>query len=831
MQHSESLEISQLKAALEKERKARLSSEEILVAQTLELKEANKRLTKKFKIRNSAFKESELRYQQLVETAQDIIYNTNTGGYILFANPRAEEFFGRTETEIVGRHFTEFIPQKNQQEVVEFYENFRDESDYNSYFELPIITKTGGIRWIGQNVHKVKTREKVEFTAIARDITDRVTSDNNLAKAKDALVKSEKKYRSMIENMDLGILEVDKYGIITDANDQFCILVGYSKDELYGKNADDLLVVEEYQSKMGEQHKQREDGIASTYEIKIRRKDAEEIWVVISGAPYYNENGDLAGATSIHYGISDQKKLEGQLKEAISIAHQAQQAEQMFSANMSHEIRTPLNAIIGMSHLLSETKLTGEQHDLVKIILHSSNLLQSLINDILDISKIDSGSVVVRSEDFDLIELLQNIKNTFSVKAREKNIKVLLEVDGELANYVHGDALLLNQVLMNLVGNAEKFTHTGEVWLKVKLRLSHGKIAAEFTVEDTGIGMTSDEMEHIFDKFQQASSATNKKYGGTGLGLTITKKLLHLLNSDIEVKSQKDKGSAFSFNLTIKDSGIVIPQKGKKHNDWMSFGEIDGSRILVAEDNKLNQKYLSLLLDKAGLRYDIAENGIQAVDLANKNQYDLILMDIQMPEMDGLEATHAIRREGKNSNTTIIGLTAMTTMKNELDAEVESELDDLLSKPYTPKELFALLNQHLTSHNQNVTANSGQNIFKYSDELNAPFLVDSYGNDIEGAIDIFETFLTNTDNELAAIKLCVAMNNQTQARKIVHRIKPTFKMVGLEDCTHMCGDLEKWAETDWPLFRNSVPGLFEQYTAKRKLVDKELNRMRRFIEN
>ncbi len=831
MHPSESLEISRLKAALEQEKEARLKSEEVLVAQTLELKEASDRLIEKFKSRNSAFVESELRYRELVEAAQDIIFNTNTGGYILYTNRSAEELFGRNEAEIVGQHFTEFIPQENRQEVVEFYENFRDNSQNNSYFELPIITKTNGIRWIGQNVRRLESNDKVEFTAIARDITDRVTSDINLAKAKNALVKSEIKYRSMIENMDLGILEVDQLGIITDANDQFCLLVGYSRDELIGQNADSMLVVEEFKSKMDEQHRQREAGDASTYEIKIRRKDLEEIWVVISGTPYYDEDGDLAGATSIHYGISDQKKLEEQLKEAISIAHQAQQAEQMFTANMSHEIRTPLNAIIGMSHLLNETKLSSEQGDLVTIILHSSNLLQSLINDVLDISKIDSGSVVVRSEDFDLIELLQNIKNTFSVKAREKNIEVLLNVEGELVNLVHGDALILNQILMNLVGNAEKFTHTGEIIMDVKLHPSHGNISAHFRVVDTGIGMTAHEMKHIFDKFQQASTATNKKYGGTGLGLTITKKLLNLLNSDIEVKSEKDKGSTFTFNLTLKDSGIVIPKKGTRRNEWMSYGIIDGRRILVAEDNKLNQKYLSLLLDKAGVHYDIAENGLQAVDLANKYQYHLILMDIQMPEMDGLEATHVIRREGLNSNTPIIGLTAMTTMKNELDAEVESELDDLLSKPYTPNELLALLNQYLTSHNQSVIPTLDNTSFQYTNELNASFLVDSYGDDIEGAIDIFETFLANTDNELAAIKLCVAMNNQSQARKIVHRIKPTFKMVGLEECTYMCSDLEKWAETDWPLFQNSVPGLFDQYKAKRKLVDKELNRMRRFIEN
>ncbi|MBI1304977.1 MAG: PAS domain S-box protein [Bacteroidetes bacterium] len=835
---SEQREIEILKRKVERERKARQQAEDFLEKRSLELFEANnqlkqfnEKLEEEIRTRNTQLVESELRYRTLVETAQDIIFNISTDGYFEFVNQVAKELFGYDESEIIGQHFTEFIDPDHVERVLGFYIHFRDKNEQASYLEFPIITRQGEHRWIGQKVRRVEMGNRVYFSAYARDITQQIESEKALINVKEELRKSEMKYRSMIENMELGIMEVDNHGIILNAYDRFCEMSGYSRQELVGQNAEELLLVPEFKAVMDLQHQQRSKGIADTYEIKLKRKDGEEIWVLISGAPFYNESGEVAGTAGIHYDITERKNLERDLQEARLKAEKAQMAEHEFLANMSHEIRTPLNSIIGMTHILKESPLNDEQHDLVKIITHSSRLLHSLINDILDVSKLEAGSVIIRNEDFNLLEILENIQNTFSVKAREKNIEVSLDINGQLDELVNGDPLLINQILMNLVGNAEKFTDQGKICIETEILPSESddQIQVRFAIHDSGIGISQEQLPHIFDKFHQAAMSSTKRHGGTGLGLTITQKLLQLLGSEVSVTSEEEKGSTFSFTISFGKTGKLIRTKEKTGNEWELHASVRSKRALVAEDNKLNQKYLDMLLAKVGINYDLAENGAEAIQMAAQNSYDIILMDIQMPGVDGFEATARIREITRYNDVPIIALSAMT-MSSHISQLEEAGLDDLLPKPFTPRDLYTILNYYLGYGSVEPEPEFTESEFHFSKELDRQLLIDSYDNDIEYAADIFSTFLSNTPDELKRVQEFIKQNKTAEIRTIIHRIKPTFQMVGLPAISVMCSDAEKLADEKNEDFMLKVNEITDAFESTRSLIISELERMQNYIK-
>lgn len=416
------------------------------------------------------------------------------------------------------------------------------------------------------------------------------------------------------------------------------------------------------------------------FSLRIQKKGNDELGELIGG---FN---DL---------LSNIEKQNEDLTHAKEQAISSAQIKEQFLANMSHEIRTPMNAIVGMTSLLIDTPVNEEQSEYLRHIKSSADNLLVIINDVLDFSKIEAGKIEFESIPFSINDSFENIRRTFNFKLKDKNLCLNIKRINDFPDYFIGDQVRLNQILLNLIGNAFKFTEKGSITLKVeKLEESAENIILQFKVQDTGIGIPKDKLDHIFLSFNQATSETNRKYGGTGLGLTISKQLVELQNGKIWVESEIGKGSIFYFTIPFKKA--VPPNfnhyQNIKANESIeiSLALIENASILIVEDNQLNLLLATTILKKQKFRnIHTAENGQTAVEMIKKFDYNVILMDLHMPVMDGYEATRFIRENmiEKKRTIPIIALTA-AAIKGEKEKCIEAGMNEYISKPFNANELF-----------------------------------------------------------------------------------------------------------------------------------------------
>lgn len=830
-------EINFLKRKLARERQARKQAEQILETKAIELFRANEALQKlnenletQIQQRTQDLRESEEKYRNVIDQATDIIYSTDEEGYFTFVNPIGSDAFGFSQDEIIGKRYIDFVPEDYKAGLFQYYTRVKEGGVENDYYEFPIKSKSGTLHWIGQNVNRiVRPNGEVYFNAVARDITLRKKTERELEEVRQALIQSEVKYRSVLENMDLGLMEVNTQGEIIRVYDKFCIMTGYSSEELVGKDAIDILIVEEFKDVLRKQDENRLKGKSEVYEVQLKRKDGKHIWVLISGAPFYNANGDVIGSLGIHYDITERKQLEQNLEIQRQKAVKAQQAEQQFLANMSHEIRTPLNAIVGMSHLLKDSELDGKQNEYVEILSDSANLLKGLVSDILDISKIDSGMAEVNESVFDLNKLLRTLLKTFTHRAKEKGLLLNFTLDGLENAIVKSDRQWINQILINLLNNAVKFTHKGEVHLLVrKEEFENNKNIFYFEVSDTGIGISEDEAENIFSSFKQANTRVRKDYGGTGLGLSISSRLVSLLGGELELKSKENIGSRFFFSLNLKDASDDVLQPTSIVDYNMDAGR--KMKVLVVEDNLMNQKYILTLLNKWNIQFDIADNGLIAVEKFKLNYYDMIFMDLSMPVMDGYEATGIIRSMDTR-DVPIIALTASTFLSKK-ELALKSGMSDFLAKPFTPDDLSLIIRKHLLH-----IANNGSNGKSIVESIDVGKLDDSelevmYGSDHAHALDMFETYRSIIEEELNVLVSFVAHSNLDQSKKQAHKIKPMFSMVGLNTLSITCQDIERYAEANnVEKVKVLCDGLRKSVLESLRLIDDEIIKLTDIVKD
>jgi signal transduction histidine kinase/CheY-like chemotaxis protein len=406
--------------------------------------------------------------------------------------------------------------------------------------------------------------------------------------------------------------------------------------------------------------------------------------------PLYNKQKTIIGSFIILMDITYLYETMKKLEKAKSLAESANQAKSDFLATMSHEIRTPINGIIGMAELLETAKLTSQERDNLEALQYSADSLLHLINDILDFSKIEAGKMEIENIAFDIREIVNSTAKTYH--SNNKSVSLSLEIDRAVPNTLFGDYVKLRQILLNLISNAFKFTVVGEIHIRVyPIHAAEDDIVLGFCISDTGIGISESKIESLFQSFHQLDNSTTRKYGGAGLGLSIVKKLIDLLDGSIRVESVENKGSKFYFQLPFK----VLQNSSASAYSIEASTASDPLKILVAEDSRVNQMLISQLLQKKNWTADIAENGKDAVNMLQGNHYDLILMDIQMPEMNGYEAVKVIREMEKSSDShiPIIALTANATQEDKAKC-LQCGMEDFLSKPIKSDKLYECILKH-----------------------------------------------------------------------------------------------------------------------------------------
>ncbi|WP_338764409.1 response regulator [Bernardetia sp. ABR2-2B] len=465
------------------------------------------------------------------------------------------------------------------------------------------------------------------------------------------------------------------------------------------------------------------------------------------------------------------------LKRAKEQAEAATKTKEQFLSTMSHEIRTPLNAIIGMTHLLKNDNLEGEMAENIEILEFSAQNLLSLINSVLDISKMEAGKMAFEQAEFDLPTLIQNTVEIFKARADEKNILLRSNIDKAIPKSLLGDSTRLSQILNNLIGNAIKFTEEGTVTITVRL-LHHKteKVELLFAVSDTGIGISPEKINSIFDDFSQAEEDTSRKYGGTGLGLAITKQLVELQGGRINVMSTMMVGSTFSFQLGFKIGKVQAISTNLP--DATNIKNLKGVNVLIVEDNKVNQILVKKFLNNWGAKYQIAENGQIAVDLFKENNFDVVLMDLQMPVMDGYESARQIRFLEKESNkfTPIIALTA-STLLNERERIVQVGMNDFLSKPFNPNELYQKIAQH--SYTQLQKQVPQENDKKGS--LNYSYFKNLAGADKEFYTELLELSETDLVEFNRILESTHLSDYETQLALVHHKIRATLRLLEVKE--------------------------------------------------
>ena len=509
--------------------------------------------------------------------------------------------------------------------------------------------------------------------------------------------ESEERLRQFFENSPDAVFILDRQGAIVATNSCACKSVKMEKNELLSKTVYDL-VPPAFHGIVDDNMRMWFSGELSQCEGTSMASDGSVTPVEMTGTLL-----TLDGQKVLQLHTRDialRKEAEEKLhaahqmaEEAKEMAENASLAKSEFLANMSHEIRTPLNGIVGMAQLLADTPLSDEQKNCTETILQSSGGLLKIINHVLDISKIEAGQMDVRESVIDLREMCENIRQQFQPRADEDNVKLRCACQEEVPLYVVGDEGLVEQVLVNLVGNALKFTHQGSVTLNIERHKNGSTGELYFQIIDTGIGIPKEQQATIFEKFIQVDGSAKRMYGGTGLGLSICKQLIELMGGKIGLISSSGHGSTFFFNLALLPANHPAKPKGPR-SDPMKTLVRPGVKVLLVEDNRVNQQVAEAILRKAGCLVDTAGNGQDAIQQIRKDSYDVVLMDCQMPVMDGFEATSRIRAmHDEIAQVPIIAITAHA-MKDDQQKCIDGGMNDYISKPVSRKDLIALINKY-----------------------------------------------------------------------------------------------------------------------------------------
>lgn len=629
----------------------------------------------------------------------------------------------------------------------------------------------------------------------------------------DKLLLNEKRYRDLFNYSQALICTHDLEGKILSVNPAICNIIGYSSEELIGRNIKEFVP----QDKVSHFDEQYLNNVLTTGKAEgvfiIICKNGDQIYLL-----YQNYMVEETSSTPYIIGfsqdITNRIKAERELIKAKEETERASRVKEVFLANISHEIRTPMNGILGIGGLLYKTNLNPKQEEYTKLILESADNLLHIVNDVLDFTKIESGKIELESIPFVLEEKITSTLKTFVFKIEEKGLELVFDNQLEPQTVLIGDPFRLGQVLNNLISNALKFTETGRITISAaKLNKSTAQSFFEFKVSDTGIGISEDNLLNIFNEFVQASSETSRKYGGTGLGLSITKNLIEMQGGTIKAESQLNKGTSFTVRIPYQIGDLSMLKETKEEE---VFTPIEQKRILVAEDVTINQIIVKQILEEWGHEVVLVGNGQEAYDALKKSDFDLILMDIHMPEVDGYEATQMIRQMGEASKATIpiVALTA-NAFKKETDRFAEAGFNDYITKPFTESGLYDCIKKQLQL---NSPVEFNKKIKSKDTKVNSEKLynlsaLQGVDQDDKAFIkEIVQVFIKNSSVDIANLMKAIEQESNNEIFQLAHRMKSSIYSLGIKDAYKNVESIEFYAKTGEQLEKIPNLGLQLQQT-------------------
>lgn len=748
--------------------------------------------------------ESESLYRLVSENSSDLIGLHELDGTVIYFSSSVKEMLGYEPEELKGSIPYKMLHPEDKERTEQESLLSALAKKNTTVMQYRMRKKNGEYVWLETYIRPIFNEQKriEKLQTSSRDITQR-----KIAEA--AIEKSEKKYRDLVTYSQAVIFTHTLDGTILSTNPIMQNLLGYTEMEMAGLSCAHLLRPRDkqrFQLYLNDiQRRNKKVGVASAlnkqgqvkhllyHNIKVDEPDVE---------PYI-----IAFAQD----ITERLEAETELKKAKKKAEVSAKAKELFLANMSHEIRTPMNGILGMAALLKKTELTTAQQNYLKLIQESAQNLLVIINDVLDVAKIESGKLRIEQTPFNLNDVLFSAQQSLIYKAEEKDI--LLRVKPvKLGNpVISGDPHRLSQVLINLLSNAIKFTEVGRVELTAEvIAETSDDYTFRIAVKDTGIGIAPNKLAAVFESFTQAYADSTRKYGGTGLGLTICKNLIELQGGRIWVESKPGAGSTFIFEITYPKVHVALDAPVTPENiDYTSLGSL---RVLLAEDNAINQFMASSIMKGWGFTVDIANNGYETIALHQHQTYDIILMDIQMPEMGGVEATQYIRQlvDPVKAQIPIIALTA-NALKGDSEAYLAAGMNDYMSKPYEEEKLFIKISQHMLPKNLAPPLAAAPTT---TAAVTGPPVKNLYNLDMVRKLakgdqmftkKMIQMFVTMIPDSINRMQQHVAVQDWSQVGQVAHSIKPAVDTLMIGSVREHLIQIETSAKTAVDL--NQVPQL------------------------